>query len=132
MFADVDTSYNALEAGEVDNATIPPARSEEARSNWGTTLDTALLASYHYLFNQRDPRIGGPENLLLRQAISMAVDRDAINEAVYNGMRTVSTGHHAAGNPGLRREPVRLLRLRPRGRRRRRTTSGWRPATSPR
>ena len=46
VFADVDTSYNALEAGEVDNATIPPARSEEARSNWGTTLDTALLASY--------------------------------------------------------------------------------------
>ena len=101
VFADVDTSYNALEAGEVDNATIPPARSEEARSNWGTTLDTALLASYHYLFNQRDPRIGGPENLLLRQAISMAVDRDAINEAVYNGMRTVSTGITPPGIPGF-------------------------------
>jgi ABC-type oligopeptide transport system substrate-binding subunit len=101
VFADVDTSYNALEAGEVDNATIPPARSEEARSNWGTTLDTALLASYHYLFNQRDPRIGGPDNLPLRQAISMAVDRDAINEAVYNGMRTVSTGITPPGIPGF-------------------------------
>ena len=101
VFADIDTSYNALEAGEVDNANIPAARSEEARSNWGTTLDTSLLASYHYLFNQRDPRVGGPENLLLRQAISMAIDRDAINQAVYNGMRTVSTGITPPGIPGF-------------------------------
>jgi oligopeptide transport system substrate-binding protein len=100
-FSDVDSAYNALEAGEVDNATIPPARSEEARSNWGTTLETSLLASYHYQFNQRDPRIGGPENLLLRRAISMAIDRDAINEAVFNGMRTVSTGITPPGIPGF-------------------------------
>ena len=122
------TSYNALEAGEVDNATIP-RRSEEARSNWGTTLDTALLASYHYLFNQRDPRIGGPENLLLRQAISMAVDRDAINEAVYNGMRTVSTG---ITPPGIRGSPRTCATTAPTTpmERRRRTTSGWLPATS--
>ena len=101
VFADVDTAYNALEAGEVDNATIPPARSEEARSNWGTTLDTSLLASYHYVFNFRDPRVGGDENLLLRQAISLAIDREAINQAVYNGMRTVSTGITPPGTPGF-------------------------------
>ena len=35
VFADVDTSYNALEAGEVDNATIPPARSEEGAVELG-------------------------------------------------------------------------------------------------
>jgi ABC-type oligopeptide transport system substrate-binding subunit len=101
VFADPDTSYNALEAGEVDNANIPPARSEEARSNWGTTLETSLLASYHYVFNLRDARIGGEENVLLRRAISMAIDREAINAAVYNGMRTVSTGITPPGIPGF-------------------------------
>jgi oligopeptide transport system substrate-binding protein len=101
VFSDVDTSYNALEAGEVDVARIPPARLEEARSNWGTTSDSTQLASYHYLFNQRDPRVGGDDNVLLRQAISMAIDRDAINEAVYNGLRTVSTGITPPGIPGF-------------------------------
>jgi ABC-type oligopeptide transport system substrate-binding subunit len=101
VFADVDTTYNALEAGEVDTARIPPARQEEARSNWGTTIESTQLASYHYLFNQRDPRVGGEENLLLREAISMAIDREAINASVYNGLRTVSTGITPPGIPGF-------------------------------
>ena len=116
VIADPDTSYNALEAGEVDTANIPPARAAEARSNWGNTLDVNIMGSYHYDINFRDPRVGGDENLLLRQAISMAIDRDAINEAVYNGIAHGLDRHHAAGNPRLRRGPVRLLRLRPRGR----------------
>lgn len=104
VYADVDTSYNALEAGEVDIASVPPARAEEARSNWGTTLDTGVLGSYHFVFNFRDPRFGGEENLLLRQAISMAIDRDTINEAVYNGMRTTSTGITPPGIPGFQED----------------------------
>jgi oligopeptide transport system substrate-binding protein len=101
VIADPDTSYNALEAGEVDIANIPPARVPEAQSNWGNTLDVNIMGSYHYDINFRDPRVGGDENLLLRQAISMAVDRDAINEAVYNGSRTVSTGITPPGIPGF-------------------------------
>jgi ABC-type oligopeptide transport system substrate-binding subunit len=101
IFADVDTSFNALEAGEVDTATIPPARAEDARSNWGTTIETSVLGSYHFIINQRDPRIGGEENLLLRQAISMAIDREAINTAVYNGLRQTSTGIVPPGIPGF-------------------------------
>jgi ABC-type oligopeptide transport system substrate-binding subunit len=101
VIADPDTSYNAFEAGETDLANIPPARAAEAQSNWGTTLDVQILGSYHFIINQRDPRVGGEENLLLRQAISMAVDRAAINEAVYNGTRTVSTGVTPPGIPGF-------------------------------
>ena len=99
--ADTDTSYNALEAGETDIARIPGARAEEARSNWGTTLDMTVLGSYYYAFNFRDPRFGGEENLLLRQAISMAINRETINEAVYNGTRTLSTGVTPPGIPGF-------------------------------
>ncbi|MET0326357.1 MAG: ABC transporter substrate-binding protein, partial [Ilumatobacteraceae bacterium] len=100
--ADPDTAYNALEAGEADTALIPPARALEAQENWGTTLDVEVLGSYHWFFNQRDPRIGGPENLLLRQAISQAIDRETINEAVYNNTRVVSTGITPPGIPGFK------------------------------
>jgi len=99
--ADPDTAYNAFEAGEADNANIPPARVEQARADHGTTLDVNILGSYHFVINDRDPRIGGEQNLKLRQAISAAIDREQINQAVYNGSRTVSTGIVPPGIPGF-------------------------------
>ena len=60
-----------------------------------------VLGSYYFVFNFRDPRFGGEENLLLRQAISMAINRETINEAVYNGTRTLSTGVTPPGISGF-------------------------------
>ncbi len=99
--ADPDTAYNAFEAGEADNANIPPARVSEAEENYGNTLDVDILGSYHFVINDRDPRIGGEENLKLRQAISAAIDREEINTAVYNGSRQTSTGIVPPGIPGF-------------------------------
>jgi ABC-type oligopeptide transport system substrate-binding subunit len=98
--ADPDTSYNSFEAGEGDDANIPPARTADAQEAHGTTLDVPILGSYHFVFNFRDPRIGGDENKLFRQAISQAIDRDEINQAVYDGSRTTSTGITPEGIPG--------------------------------
>ena len=97
---DPDTGYNAFEAGEGDNANIPPGRIQDAEENWATTLDVSILGSYHFVINDRDPRIGGDANLKLRQAISSAIDREEINNAVYNGSRTTSTGIVPEGIPG--------------------------------
>jgi ABC-type oligopeptide transport system substrate-binding subunit len=99
--ADPDTSYNSFEAGEGDNANIPPARTTEAQENHGTTLDVAILGSYHFDFNLRSDLVGGDENLLFRQAISQAIDREEINEAVYDGSRTIGTGVTPEGIPGF-------------------------------
>jgi len=99
--ADPDTSYNAFEAGEGMTAQIPPGRVEEARSNHDTTLDVHILGSYHFDINMTDPVLGGEDNKLLRQAISQAIDRDEINEAVYEGSREVSTGITPPGIPGF-------------------------------
>lgn len=99
--SDPDTGYNAFEAGEGDNANIPPGRIQDAEADWGTTLDVSILGSYHFVINDRDERIGGDENLKLRQAISAAIDREEINEAVYNGSRTTSTGIVPEGIPGF-------------------------------
>ncbi|MFP5256871.1 MAG: ABC transporter substrate-binding protein [Acidimicrobiia bacterium] len=99
--ADPDTSYNSFEAGEGHNANIPPARVTEAQENYGTTLDVSILGSYHWVIDTEEGPLAGDENIKLRQAISMAIDRDEINEAVYNGSRTTSTGVVPAGIPGF-------------------------------
>jgi ABC-type transport system substrate-binding protein len=98
---DVDTAYNAFEAGEGMTANIPPGRVQEADENYPTTLDVSILGSYHFDLNVEHPVIGGPENVLLRQAISQAIDREEINEAVYEGSRTTSTGVTPRGIPGF-------------------------------
>ncbi len=99
--ADPDTGFNAFEAGEGDNANIPPGRIQDAEANYGTTLDVSILGSYHFVINGRAPAIGGDENLKLRQAISAAINRDEINTAVYNDSRTTSTGITPEGIPGF-------------------------------
>ncbi len=101
---DPDTGYNAFEAGEGDNANIPPGRVADAEATWGTTLDVNILGSYHFVINDRDERIGGDANLKLRQAISAAIDRAEINAAVYNDSRTLSTGIVPPGIPGFKED----------------------------
>jgi ABC-type oligopeptide transport system substrate-binding subunit len=98
--SDPDTAYNAFEAGEGDTANVPPGRAQEADDNYGTTLDVNVLGTYFFRINWDDPVVGGAENKLLRQAISQAIDRDEINEAVYNGLRRDSTGVTPDGIPG--------------------------------
>ncbi len=98
--ADPDTAYNAFEAGEGHNANLPPGLVEQAEADYATTLDELYLGSYHYMFNDRSEITGGDDNLALRQAVSLAIDRDEINDAVYDGTRTTSTGVTPEGIPG--------------------------------
>jgi ABC-type oligopeptide transport system substrate-binding subunit len=98
--SDPDTAYNAFEAGEGDTANVPPGRAAEADENYATTQDVAIIGSYHFEINWTDPVVGGPENVLLRQAISQAIDRDEINTAVYDGIRAIPSGIVPKGMPG--------------------------------
>ena len=85
---DPDTAYNAMEAGEADTANIPPAARRGRPGELGHHASTSkVLGSYYYRFNDRDEIVGGEENKLLRQAISQAIDREAINEAVLQRAR---------------------------------------------
>ena len=100
--ADQDTAYNAFEAGEGQAACIVAGRVQEAVDNYATTLNDPVLGIYYFQINDRDPRIGGADNKLLRQAISQAIDRDEINDAVYEGTRTNATGITPPGIPGFK------------------------------
>jgi oligopeptide transport system substrate-binding protein len=97
---DLDVAYNAFEAGEADITGFPAGRYQEAQDNYATTIDTPFLGAYYFQINDRDERIGGEDNLLLRQAISQAIDREEINNAVYEGSRTTATGITPEGIPG--------------------------------
>jgi oligopeptide transport system substrate-binding protein len=98
---DPDTSYNSFEAGEGQTGQMPPGRINEAASAYANTLDVQILGSYHFDVNLRDPVLGGEENKLLRKAISQAINREEINEAVYENSRTVSNGVTPPGIPGF-------------------------------
>jgi ABC-type transport system substrate-binding protein len=54
---------------------------------------------YLFFINQ-ESQLGGPENLKLRQAMSLAIDREAINQTVYDGARLLPTGITMPGIPG--------------------------------
>ncbi len=101
-YADPDTSFNALSAGETMTAQIPPARVTEADETFGTTLDVDILGTYFFQINDRAPEVGGEKNLDLRRAISMAIDREKINNDIYNGSRNTSTGITPPGIPGFK------------------------------
>lgn len=102
--ADPDTSYNSFAAGEGDDGQVPSARVGEVRSAYpeSTTLDIAILGSYHYDISMDDPVVGGPDNVKLRQALSMAINRERLNDRVWDGSREVSTGITPPGIPGFK------------------------------
>ncbi len=99
--ADVDSAYQAFEAGQGQTGYIPPGRTEEALAKYpqhNATEET--LGTYYFAFNMNDPVVGGDENLPLRQAVALAIDKQAIVDTVYSGGRQVATGHTPPALPG--------------------------------
>ncbi|MCB0997152.1 MAG: peptide ABC transporter substrate-binding protein [Acidimicrobiales bacterium] len=102
---DVETAYQAFEAGEGDAAPIPSGQYAAARETYkNNTIDDPNLGTYYFDFGQDDPQVGGEENVKLRQAISLAIDRDEINSKVYEDSRTISTGIVPPGIPGFTKD----------------------------
>jgi oligopeptide transport system substrate-binding protein len=81
---DVDAAYAAFEAGQVDNASVPSGKWKVATGKHPFVQAPAQTIDY-YVFNEEDPTVGGPKNEKLRQAISLALDRKAITDAVCEG-----------------------------------------------
>ena len=101
IYTDVDAGYAAFQAGEIDVQFLtPPARYAEIQANQGDRLynepshSFTYLGMPYYLEQFDDPRI--------RQAISMAIDRQAIIDAVYAGTFSAATGLVSPGFDGYR------------------------------
>jgi oligopeptide transport system substrate-binding protein len=106
---DINAGYTEFESGAGQTGYIPPGRNAEARARYGDNIsDRPILGVYYWQFNMRDPVVGGPGNLKLRQAITSAIDKKAIVDTVYSGTRRVATGFTPPGIPGYKEGLARI------------------------
>lgn len=107
---DVDASFMELEAGVAHIAFLPPSRYAELKTRTDlSVIDEPMSATWYLGFNMQNPLVGGDENRLLRRAIALAIDRQAIVDTVYQGGRRVGYTLTPPETPGydLRVAPVR-------------------------
>lgn len=86
VISDLNTAYLEVQAGNLDILdTIPAEVITTAPDEFGDRFLTRPSSTFQYLgYPTYDPRFEDPR---VRQAISMAIDRPAITEAIFNGTR---------------------------------------------
>ncbi len=91
IYADVDAGYAAFQAGDLDVMyTIPPSEFKNAQAEFGERLYTRPSNSFTYMgIPMYNPNF---EDVRIRQALSMAIDRQAIIDAVFDGRFFVAQG----------------------------------------
>jgi peptide/nickel transport system substrate-binding protein len=87
----------ALLKGEVDIVTqLPPDQADRVNANPGTRVTGALYAGLYVLgVNSKRPPLDNP---LVKQALSLAVDREAIVKELWRGRGIVPSGPIAKGD----------------------------------
>lgn len=105
MTDSVETAFQTFEAGEGDSAPIPSGQYAAAQAAYPkNSVANPLMGVYYFDFGADDPQVGGEENVKLRKAIAMAINRDELNEKVYEGTRDDATGIVPPGIPGYNAE----------------------------
>jgi ABC-type oligopeptide transport system substrate-binding subunit len=101
IYADVNAGYAAFQAGDLDIMyTLPPGKFAEAQETYGDHLFTKASDSFTYL--------GFPvyqtafQNKLVRQAISLSIDRQAIIDGVLDGLPVAAQGFVSPNFDGYR------------------------------
>ena len=86
------TRTTALANGEVDLITnVPPDQLDGISSNPALKIEGAVTPLFHVvIFNARNPKLADKR---IRQALSMAVDRDLLNDALWQGKAVVPSTH---------------------------------------
>jgi oligopeptide transport system substrate-binding protein len=92
VYAEQDTAYTDLQAGEIDIMdTLPPDAIASAPDEFGDRfIETAQGDITSLGFPTYDQRFADPN---VRKAFSMAIDRQAISDAIFNGTRTPATSY---------------------------------------
>jgi ABC-type transport system substrate-binding protein len=86
VIPDINTAYTEVQAGNLDILdTIPAETIDTAEQDFGDRFLERETSTFQYLgFPTYDPRY---QDKRVRQAFSMALDREAISEAIFNGTR---------------------------------------------
>lgn len=90
--AELATRITALANGEVDLITnVPPDQLATIESNPALKIEGAVTPLFHVvIFNTENPKMANPK---LRQALSLAIDRKLLNEALWLGKAVVPGSH---------------------------------------
>lgn len=87
-YADSNTAYTDVLAGNADLQFLPPSKTTSAPGDFGDRLYSFDAPGIDYLgFPLWDERYTKE----VRQAISMSIDRDAVNDAIYGGLYEPAT-----------------------------------------
>jgi len=99
IYQNIDTQYADFRAGNVDILrTTPPAKIAEARSSYPNNMIEQPTPSFTYMgFPTYDPMF---QNKKLRQALSLAIDRKAIIDAIFSGRFRAAKSFSPADFPG--------------------------------
>jgi len=84
----LEAEYRAFTAGEADYARVPPSLFSQAKATYepqGSFLKAERFGINYILANNASGPMSNPD---ARRAVSLAIDREAINEGVYQGSRT--------------------------------------------
>ena len=89
VYTDINTAYTDVQAGNLDILPdTPPDVLTSAPDEFGERFVEAPSSSFTYVgFPTYDPRFADKR---VRQAFSMAIDREAISEAIFNGSRVAA------------------------------------------
>ncbi|MGW4032989.1 peptide ABC transporter substrate-binding protein [Streptomyces sp. NPDC004838] len=88
-YTDLNTAYTDALAGNTDVIGVPISKFGQAKADFGDRLHTYEAPSLEFialpLFGDRF------KDVRLRKALSMAIDRSAVNKAIYGGLYTPAT-----------------------------------------
>jgi ABC-type transport system substrate-binding protein len=102
QFDDVASSYQAFLRGELDWSRVPPEQVADAARRFGNKAFRPYLAELFYGFNLKSPKFADAR---FREAVVRAVDRRAIDTAVYASTVLPLDGLVVAGVPGHQDDP---------------------------
>jgi len=99
IYDKIDTQYNDFLAGNLDVIrTTPPAKVPEAKAKYPNSFIEDVSPSFTYMgFPLYSPAF---KNKKIRQALSMAIDRQAIIDAVFQGRFTPAKSYSPPNFPG--------------------------------
>lgn len=100
IFTELQGGYLEFQAGTVATTSVPPEAFGEAASTYGDAFVSLQTTGLDYLFFT--VTVPPMDNVKLRQAISLALDREAINQAVFDGQRDPADGFIPKANAGYR------------------------------
>ncbi|MDR2381980.1 MAG: ABC transporter substrate-binding protein [Bifidobacteriaceae bacterium] len=97
-YIDIATAYTDALAGTLDVANVAGSKTAVAREDFGDRFKPLDAPSVDWFgFNPDDPRFA---DIRVRQAFSMAIDRSAINDAIFSGSQVPATSLTSPNMPG--------------------------------